>query len=68
MNDFSLRLKLFRNNNKLSQEKLARIIGVSLMTVQRWECGKSNPSPLAKEKLNELLREPSGEHQLKLIK
>lgn len=41
-----LRLKL-----GLSQEKLAQILGVSFGTVNRWEAGKSKPSPLAIEKI-----------------
>ncbi len=37
-----------------SQEKLARELGVSFCTVNRWERGRTNPSPMASEKLKEL--------------
>jgi transcriptional regulator with XRE-family HTH domain len=38
-----------------TQEQLSRNIGVSLNTVQRWESGKTIPSPLAMEKLQKVL-------------
>jgi DNA-binding transcriptional regulator YiaG len=41
----------------VSQEQLARRIGVSWSTVNRWENGKGTPSPLAREKLLEVLQE-----------
>jgi transcriptional regulator with XRE-family HTH domain len=37
-----------------SQERLAREIGVSFCTVNRWERGRTVPSPMAEEKLREL--------------
>ena len=40
-----------RNIKGWSQEQLARNLGVSWGTVQRWESGKSKPSQLAMEKL-----------------
>ena len=48
-------------------EHLARSIGVSLNTVQRWESGKTSPSPLAMEKLQELLEDVLEGDQLKLF-
>ena len=50
-----------------TQEHLARSIGVSLNTVQRWESGKTHPSPLAMEKLQELLEDVLEGDQLKLF-
>ena len=41
----------------LSQEQLARRVGVSWSTINRWENGKGTPSPLAREKLTALLAE-----------
>jgi len=40
-----------REAQALSQEALARLIGVSVRTVARWESGISQPSTLAWEKL-----------------
>ena len=37
-----------------SYEALAREIGVSWVTIQRWVSGKTNPSPLAVRRIQEL--------------
>jgi DNA-binding transcriptional regulator YiaG len=41
----------------ISQEQLARRIGVTWSTISRWENGRGRPSPLAREKLLEALEE-----------
>ena len=46
----NLRLKL-----NISQEELARLLGVSFSSVNRWETGKYEPTKLAKVKLEHLL-------------
>ncbi len=38
----------------LSQERLARLVGVSVRTVARWEGGQSQPSQLAERQLRGL--------------
>lgn len=38
----------------LSQERFAQLLGVSLQTVRRWECGSSRPLPIISLKLQEL--------------
>ncbi|MEE8418929.1 MAG: helix-turn-helix transcriptional regulator [Dehalococcoidales bacterium] len=50
-----------------SQEVLARHIGVSHNTVQRWEAGKTNPSPLAMEKLQQILDDVLEGEQLRML-
>jgi len=45
---FSALLKEIRRQLALSQEDLARQLGVSYATVNRWENGLSKPSKLAK--------------------
>jgi transcriptional regulator with XRE-family HTH domain len=50
-----------------TQEKLARNVGVSLNSVQRWEAGKVHPSPLAMEKLEELLEDVLDGDQLRMF-
>jgi len=67
MNSWAKQLKNLRKTKGWSQEKLARNLGVSLNTVQRWEMGKTKPSPLAIEKLRELFSEIFGGRQLKLF-
>ena len=41
-----------RRQLSLSQEDLAREIGVSFATVNRWENGKSRPSKLARAQID----------------
>ncbi|HEY78809.1 MAG TPA: helix-turn-helix transcriptional regulator [Dehalococcoidia bacterium] len=50
-----------------TQEQLARNIGVSLNTVQRWESGKTIPSPLAMEKLQKVLEDVLDGSQLRML-
>ena len=45
---FRALVKEVRKQLSLSQEDLARELGVSFATVNRWENGKSRPSKLAK--------------------
>ncbi|MEA5595731.1 helix-turn-helix transcriptional regulator [Rivularia sp. UHCC 0363] len=42
---------------KLTQEKFAIKIGVTCLTISRWENGRSQPSPLAMEKVEGILEE-----------
>ena len=51
-----IELKNLRKKMKWSQEKLARELGVSYQTVHRWEKGTSEPSQLAMEKIQFLLK------------
>lgn len=44
-------VKKIRKQLTISQEDLARQLGVSYATVNRWENGQSNPSKLAKARL-----------------
>ena len=49
-----LKLKELRRRLKLTQEALAHKLGVSFTSVNRWENGQIQPSPLAKSKIEEL--------------
>lgn len=46
-----MNIKKIRDKLGLSQEKLAQKLGVTLGTINRWEKGKSTPSPLALDRL-----------------
>jgi DNA-binding XRE family transcriptional regulator len=61
------KLKHCRHVKGWTQEQLARNIGVSWNTVQRWESGKTTPSPLAMVRLQELLEDVLEREQLKLF-
>jgi DNA-binding XRE family transcriptional regulator len=54
-------IRELRESSELSQEAFARLIGVSVRTIARWESGSSSPSPLALEKLQvKVLRQSKG--------
>ena len=50
-------IRELRNSLGLTQEKFAAKLGVTLLTINRWENGRSKPSPLAMEKVELLLVE-----------
>lgn len=50
--NFSSLVVVLRQQLALSQEDLARQLGVSFATVNRWENGHSKPSKLAQVQLN----------------
>jgi putative transcriptional regulator len=41
----------------LTQEQLAAALGVTYSTINRWENGRSKPSPLAMEKIKQMVKE-----------
>ena len=45
----------------LTQEKFAAKLGVTFPTINRWENGRAKPSPLARQKIEELLRNMGGD-------
>ena len=45
-----------RERTGLTQEKFAAKLGVTFLTINRWENGRAKPSPLAMQKIEELLR------------
>lgn len=50
-NPFNERLRKFRDSRGFSRTDLAAQLGVSPVTLYRWETGSTRPSPLAAEKL-----------------
>ena len=51
------KIKELRKKKGWAQEDLAREIGVSLSTVQRWEKKGGNPTRLARRELQKLFQE-----------
>ena len=43
----------------ISQEELAKLLGVSFSSVNRWENGRTIPTKIAQVKLNKLFKEYS---------
>ncbi|MBF0110999.1 MAG: helix-turn-helix transcriptional regulator [Magnetococcales bacterium] len=56
-NDLALRIKRLRTRMGMTQVALAKELGVSFPTINRWENGKAKPSRLAWERLLELAGE-----------
>lgn len=59
-------VKEIRRQLSLSQEDLARLLGVSYATVNRWENGLSKPSKLAKAQLESFCKKMTGQGKLTL--
>ena len=64
--DFAVLIKDIRRQLALSQEDLARQLGVSFATVNRWENGKSRPSKLAKAQFDSYCAKMVRQGKLKL--
>jgi len=48
-------IRELRDRTGLTQEKFAAKLGVTFPTINRWENGRANPSPLAIQKIEDLL-------------
>jgi putative transcriptional regulator len=53
------KLKSWRNRKGLSQSQAARVLGVSVRTLQNWEQGRNVPSADVLLRLLELMEEPA---------
>jgi putative transcriptional regulator len=53
-NQTAKQIKELRYRLGMTQEQFAMELGVTLNTINRWENGKSHPSPLALEKITQL--------------
>lgn len=49
------KLKLYRLENKLSQRKIAKKLGVSYNTVNRWFTGRNFPNEIQQYHINKLI-------------
>lgn len=59
-------IREIRKSTCLTQEQFAAKLGVTYPTVNRWENGRAKPSPLAIEKIENLLLD-MGEQGQKLL-
>ncbi len=51
----SKELRTLRYDLGLTQEQLAVRLGVTVVTINRWENGRAKPSPLALDKIEQLI-------------
>ncbi len=65
--DISRLVRELRERTGLTQEKFAARLGVTFPTINRWENGRAKPSPLAMQRLEELLRS-MGDNGADLLK
>ena len=65
-NQYPSLVRKIRKQLGLSQEDLARELGVSFATVNRWENGQVRPSKLTKAQLDAFCAKSVGEGRLKL--
>ena len=49
-------IRELRQRTGLTQKKFAAKLGVTFPTINRWENGRAKPSPLAAQRIEELLR------------
>ncbi|MCB0833545.1 MAG: helix-turn-helix transcriptional regulator [Bacteroidetes bacterium] len=54
-------VRSLRERLGITQEQLASKLGVTFTSVNRWENGRTKPSPLALKRIEELLREISND-------
>ena len=52
--DYKIMIKALRNKMLLTQSEFAKMLGVSLASVARWELGENEPTMKVKRKLKEL--------------
>ena len=65
--DIPMLIRELRERTGLTQEKFAAKLGVTFPTINRWENGRAKPSPLAMQKIEELLRS-MGDNGTDLLK
>lgn len=57
MFDYARKIREYRERKFISQQELAKILGVSNVTVCRWETGRYEPDMETKKKLVDLFNE-----------
>ena len=59
-NELARKIRELRSKLGLTQEQFAAKVGVTFSTVNRWESGKSKPSPLAMRQIEEFFGSTKG--------
>lgn len=57
MINYAEKIREYRERKLLTQTDLAKILGVGMVSVSRWESGKHEPTMAVKRKLRELFIE-----------
>lgn len=64
-NECACKIKSLREQLRISQEDLAKALGVSFATVNRWENNKTQPSKLARKQLEQFINSQQQQGTLK---
>ena len=56
MNTLINQLEIYRLEHKISQKKLAEMLGVTCATVNRWFKGHTSPNPIQAYQIEKLLK------------
>jgi putative transcriptional regulator len=64
-NELASKIKSLREQLRISQEDLAKELGVSFATVNRWENNKTQPSKLARKQLEQFINSQQQQGTLK---
>jgi len=56
-------LEKYRLENKITQEQLAKNLGVSFATVNRWLTGKYNPRKIQQYHIKKLIQKKKGKYE-----
>ena len=57
MFDYAKKIREYRERKFLTQEELAKILGVTFVSISRWETGRFEPNMETKKKLVGLFKE-----------
>lgn len=57
MFDYAKKIREYRERKFLTQEQLAKLLGVSYVTISRWETGMFEPNMDTKRKLAQMFEE-----------
>lgn len=57
-NDLKISLSAARVNARLTQLEVAKMLGVSRVTINNWERGKTTPTVIQADKLCEIYKRP----------
>ncbi len=60
-------IRELRQEIGVTQEKFASLLGVTCLTVNRWENGKTQPSPLAVKQIKKILFEKHNRTKTKSV-
>ena len=61
-NDMADKITELRSKLGMTEEQFAAKVGVTFSTVNRWESGKSKPSPLAMRQIEEHMERTKDRH------